>query len=372
MFKKGFFVVPFLFTLLFTLSSHTSAKELDPHEATYQNLLNAITSYKSTATFPSQSISYKDVGSIINEVLADHPEIFYFQHDGTKIYSDGKIELKYKYSTSKINEMVKNQDAKINSILKDTIKSGFSDFDKVKAIHDYIILHTAYDWENYKQNKVPESSYTPYGLLMNGMAVCEGYSLTMKLLLEKVGIETHYVTGKGKEGDHAWNLVKMDGEYFYIDTTWDDPVPNRAGEISYQYFLVPASVLKKDHTWNEKLYPEAKSNKYAYFQEFFSVKELNSYYYYSNSKDNNKLYRMKKDGSGKTKLLNVSSPYFVVTNQAIYFSNYSNGGYLYRSNIDGSKQKQLNKIHSIDLYIENNKLNYTNKATGKKGSIKIS
>ncbi len=372
MFKKGFFIVPFILAFLLAIGLPTSAKEITPHQETYNNLLNSITSYKSTTTFPSQSISYKEIGPIIDEVLADHPEIFYFQHEGTKIYSDGKIELKYKYPTTKIKEMVKKQEEKINSILKVTIKPGYSDFDKVKAIHDYIVLNTAYDWDNFKQNKVPEASYTPYGLLMNGIAVCEGYAKTMKLLLEKVGIETHYVTGKADGGDHAWNLVKVDGEYFYIDATWNDPVPNRVGEISYKYFLVPSVTLKKDHSWDDKQFPVAKSNKYAYFQDFSTVREHNSYYYYSNSKDNNKLYRMKIDGTGKTKLLNVSAPYFAITDKAIYFSNYANGGFLYRSNIDGSKMKQLNKIHSIDLYIEKNQLIYTNKATGKKASLKIS
>ncbi len=372
MFKKAFFVVPFFFVFLLTVGFPTSAKEISPREETYQNLLNSITSFTSTAFFPAESVSYKDVDSIINEVLDDHPEIFYFQHAGTKIYSDGKIELKYKYPTTKIKEMVQKQEAKINNILKQIIKPGYTEFDKVKAVHDYIILNTAYDWENFKQNKVPEASYTPYGLFINGVAVCEGYSKTMQLLLEMVGIETHYITGKANSGDHAWNLVKIDGEYYYIDATWNDPVPNRAGEISYQYFLVPTSVLKKDHVWDEKQFPEAKSSKYAYFQEFASMKELNSFYYYSNNKDNNKIYRMKKDGTGKTKLLNAPAPYFAITENTIYFSNYSNSGYLYQAKLDGSGLKQLNKIHSIDLYIENNKLIYTNKATGKKGSVKIS
>lgn len=371
MFKKGFFVVPLILAFLFVTNLPTSAKEITPHQETYNNLLNSITSYKNTATFPSKSISYKDVGSIINEVLADHPEIFYFQHDGTMIYSDGKIELKYKYPTNKIKEMVQKQEAKINSILKETIKPSSTNFEKVKAIHDYIVLNTAYDYDNFLQNKVPEASYTPYGLLMDGIAVCEGYAKTMQLLLNKVGVETHYVTGKANDGDHAWNLVKMDGEYFYIDVTLNDPAPNRDGEISYKYFLVPTATLKQDHSWDDKLFPVAKNNKFAYFQEFSTVREHNSYFYYSNIKDNNKLYRIKIDGSGKTKLLNVSSPYFAITNNAIYFSNYSNGGYLYRSNIDGTNQKQLNKIHSIDLYIESNKLMYTNKATGKKASLKI-
>ncbi|WP_102272031.1 transglutaminase domain-containing protein [Cytobacillus massiliigabonensis] len=385
MFKKFFFVSPFILTILFmqcfsafaegTLTEKNeisvSSADAKANKETYNHIFQAITSLKDTASFPSQSISYKNVGTIINQVLEDHPEIFYFKHEGTIAYSNGKIELKYKYPVKKIKEMVQNQDAKVKQILKQMIKPGDSDFNKVKAIHDYIVLNTAYDWENYTKGQVPDASYTAYGLMMNGEAVCEGYAQTMQLLLKKAGIEAYFVTGKANGGAHAWNLVKVDGKYYYVDSTWDDPVPNRAGEISYKYFLTPAAALKKDHSWDEKQFPAATSTKYSYFQDFYTVKESGDFFYYSSNKDNQKLYRMKKDGSGKKKLLNVSTPYFVLTKNYIYLSNYSNGGYLYQAKLDGTQLKKINNIHSIDLYVEKDKLIFTNKATGAKGSVKI-
>lgn len=389
MLKKFNYVLAFIFSILLIQASPAFAQEQNAgsiagkntitvsaadskaYKETYTNLLAAITSFKDTASFPSQSISYKQVGTIINDVLNDHPEIFYFQHKGTTAYANGKIELKYKYPVKKIKEMVLKQDTKIKTIIKQTIKSTDSEFDKVKAIHDYIVLNTAYDWENYQKGQVPDASYTAYGLLMNGQAVCEGYAHTMQLLLKEAGIESHLVTGKANGGVHAWNLVKVDGEYYYVDATWDDPVPNRAGEISYKYFLTPAAALKKDHSWDEKQFPAATSTKYAYFQDIFSAKELGTYMYFSNNKDNQKLYRMKKDGSEKKKLLNVSTPYFVLTKNNIYLSNYSNGGYLYQAKLDGTQLKKINNIHSIDLYLEKDQLIFTNKATGTKGSVKI-
>jgi Transglutaminase-like superfamily/Domain of unknown function (DUF5050) len=375
MFRKTFISILLIFSIFFmqSFSVHTSlaATNSKAYKETYNQLFSAITSFKDTASFPSQSISYKNVGTIINQVLDDHPEIFYFQHKGTIAYSNGKIELKYKYPVKKIKEMVQNQDTMIKKIIKQTIKSSDSEFDKVKAIHDYIVLNAAYDWDNYKKGQVPDSSYTAYGLLINGQAVCEGYAQTMQLLLKEAGIEAHFVTGKANGGAHAWNLVKVDGEYYYVDATWDDPVPNRAGEISYKYFLTPAAALKKDHSWDEKPFPAATSTKYAYFQDFSSVKESGAFFYYANNKDDQKLYRMKKDGTEKKKLLNVRAPYFALTKSNIYFSNYSNGGYLYKSKLDGTQLKKINTIHSIDLYIEKDKLLFTNKTTGAKGSIKI-
>ncbi|MED4454490.1 DUF5050 domain-containing protein [Metabacillus fastidiosus] len=336
----------------------------DAVSETYNNLLQAITHLEDKAYFPSDEISYKELSPILNDVLADHPEIFYFQHEGTLVYSNGEIKLNYKYPKAEIKDKIQKLDLKANEIIKQTIKQDYSDYEKVKAVHDYIVLNTSYDWDNYQTDTIPETSYTSYGLLINEIAVCDGYAKAMKLILEKVGVETHYVTGYGKEELHAWNLVNIDGEYFYVDATWDDPVPDREGQIAYNYFLVPASYLKKDHSWDDKSFPAATSNKYAFFQEFYSAEETEKYFYYSNLNDNYKLYRISKDGNGKAKVFDARAPYFALTSDSIYFSNYSNGGYLYKANLDGSELKQLNQVLSIDLYIEKNILFYTNKATG--------
>lgn len=372
MVKKTLYSVCFAFLFLTMISSSALAAEKkdSAYQETYQNLLDSFKSYQTTATFPSQSFSYKEVGEVINDVLADHPEIFYFQHKNTLIYSNGKIKISYKYPVSQIKTMVSKQEKLIKSILKETIQPKDSDFDKVKAIHDYIVLNTAYDWTNYQNGTVPDSSYTPYGLMVDGIAVCEGYAKTMQLLLDRAGIENEYIAGTANGGPHAWNMVKVDHHYYYVDATWNDPVPNQDDQVSYKYFLVDAKTLRKDHVWNEKQYPSAASTKYAYFQELQSVQEMGNYFYYSNSKDQDKLYRMKKDGTGKTKLINARAPYFVITHNKIYFSNYSNGGYLYKATLAGKHAKPMNKVHSIDLFIDQNKLYYTNKKTNKQSSIK--
>lgn len=372
MVKKTLYSVFFaLFFLTLVSSTALGAEKKDPaYEETYQNLLTSFKDYKTTASFPSQSFSYHKVGDVINDVLADHPEIFYFQHKNTKIHSNGEIKISYKYPAAKIKDMVNKQDKLINSILKETVKRNDSDFDKVKAIHDYIVLNTAYDWTNFQKGTVPDSSYTVYGLIVDGVAVCEGYAKSMQLLLDRAGVENHYVTGQANGGPHTWNMVKVDNQYYYIDATWNDPVPNQDGQVGYKYFLVDSKTLKKDHTWNEKQFPAAASTKYDYFQELNSVTEMGDYFYYSNSKDQDKLYRMKTDGTSKTKILNVRAPYFALTNKTIYFSNYSNGGYLYTASLAGKNLKQINRVHSIDLQIDQNKLFFTNKQTNKKASIK--
>ncbi|MFJ8266909.1 transglutaminase domain-containing protein [Peribacillus asahii] len=249
----------------------------------YENIYNALKNIDDTTTFPATKISYKEVGTILNKVLADHPEIFYFKHEGSLFYSDGKIELKYKYPKATVQEMVESLNTKVDAIISQNIQAEYTDFQKVKAIHDYIVLNTAYDYENYKKKTVPESSYTSYGLIIKGVAVCDGYAKAMKLILDKVGVETHYVTGKGNGELHAWNLVKIDNEYYYIDATWDDPVPDKVGYVRYEYFLVPTAYLKKDHSWNSSSFPAANFNRYEYLHDYTEpVIKANAIYNTSN------------------------------------------------------------------------------------------
>ena len=134
----------------------------------------------------------------------------------------------------------------------------------MKAVHDYIVLNTAYDYENFLNDTVSRNSYTAFGSLIEGVAVCDGYTKATSVLLDKLGIENHYVVGYLPNGGlHSWNMVKISGEYYHLDTTWDDPVPNRDGYVSHKYFLVTTDqLLKEGRKWEVSQYPT--SSKLAY------------------------------------------------------------------------------------------------------------
>lgn len=340
-------------------------------QETYKNILTALTNLKSTTTFPAKQISYEEgVAPILNRVLADHPEIFYFSHEETLFYADGKIKLGYKYNKETIKKMVKKLNSKVDSIIKKEIKAKATDFEKVKAVHDYVVLNTAYDYTNYLRGTVPDLSYSAYGALINQVAVCDGYAKAMKIILTKAEIPTYYVTGDARGELHAWNLVKINKKYYYLDTTWDDPAPDTKGYIGYSYFLVPADTLKKDHVWNVDDFPKATSKQYDYFQDFYHSQETNKYFYYSD-KVNDKLYRINKDGSNKTQILDVRAPYFAIKGQTIYFANFSDQGYIYQAALNGTGLKLFKETYSKDLSIEGNYLYYTEVNTGQRWKIKI-
>ncbi|WP_274648718.1 S-layer homology domain-containing protein [Paenibacillus humicola] len=153
---------------------------------------------------------------------------------------------------------------KAKAVLAEIIRPGMSDYEKELAIHDYLLLHVAYDYDNYVRNTVPEDSYTIYGAMIKGIAVCQGYAYAAQLLLEMAGIETHLVTGTAGGVAHAWNKVKIDGDYYNLDVTWDDPVPDVAGRVAYGYFNVTDEELRRDHSWHDQL-PAAAATKYNYY-----------------------------------------------------------------------------------------------------------
>lgn len=166
--------------------------------------------------------------------------------------------------TENVSEEVKEE---IQKIISENITSDMSEYDKVKTIHDYIILSTEFDIDNLKNNSISDSSYTAKGALINHLAVCQGYAESFKLIMTELGIGCHIITGKADNELHAWNIVRIDGEWYQIDLTWDDPVPDeKTGEKSpliYNYFLITDEVMYQNHTPDDK--PQiCTSEKYMY------------------------------------------------------------------------------------------------------------
>lgn len=186
-----------------------------------------------------------------------------FKQDYTGYYSIGninydytKVKITYPYNISKkdylnIKKLLEN---KADEVINKTIKEDMSDLQKEYAIHDYIVSNTVYDYDNFINGTVPNECYYPYGVLMKGKGVCNGYALTMKMLLNKVGIECEKVDGTTSEGEHAWNIVKINNNYYHVDATWDDPVPDDKNKISYEYFNMTDDEISSDHFWNKSIY----------------------------------------------------------------------------------------------------------------------
>jgi hypothetical protein len=104
--------------------------------------------------------------------------------------------------------------------------------------------------------------------LVKGIGVCQAYAEAAKLLLNKVGIECEVVVGTSRDENHAWNIVKLDNEYYMLDVTWNDPTTEVDGEeeyVYYDYFNLTQEQFAVDHSWDTSKWPVANGTKYNYF-----------------------------------------------------------------------------------------------------------
>lgn len=161
---------------------------------------------------------------------------------------------------------------KARHIVAERISADMTDFEKEKILHDYIVSNTAYDHENYKRNTLSEDAFEEYGCLVLGNAVCEGYAEAMKLLCDLAGIECIIVAGtsvsNSAEG-HAWNIVKIDGEYYHLDATNNDTMTKDGTEILiYSYFNLTDSEMMKFYEWETSQYPKCRSTRNNYYNKY--------------------------------------------------------------------------------------------------------
>lgn len=204
-----------------------------------------------------------EIFEVLNKVVNSDSEIMYYS---SVEYINGRLKINY----SKSKEVLKDNQLKLqkkrDKIVEKIIEESMSDYEKTKIIHDYIVNNSRYDERLFTERDVPPESYTAYGNLVLGVGVCEGYAKSMKYLLDKVGVESIVVVGNSKNQNHAWNLVKIDDEYYHIDATWDDPISdNGENIIQYNYFNLTDEEISKTHKWNRDEYPLANGKMYNYF-----------------------------------------------------------------------------------------------------------
>lgn len=133
-------------------------------------------------------------------------------------------------------------------IVASLITPDMSDHQKIKLIHDWVVLNVEYD-ESLQR-------YTAYEALTEGTAVCQGYALLTHAMLAAAGLENRIVEGTIASGNHAWNLVKLGDAWYHLDTTSDDPVPDEQGRVLYGYYMKTDRELRATHSWEMK-YPAA-------------------------------------------------------------------------------------------------------------------
>ena len=120
-----------------------------------------------------------------------------------------------------------------------------TDLEKVFYVHEWLVQNIAYDREHLSDDV--QDDHNLRGALLEGTAVCDGYAKTYALTLRKLGITGVLVTSK--DIGHAWNMVKLDGNWYQVDCTWDDPVDgsDQLGYCMHKHLLCTTEEMNTNH-----------------------------------------------------------------------------------------------------------------------------
>lgn len=147
-----------------------------------------------------------------------------------------------------------------------------SEYEKELAVHDWMIDHGSYDTNqlsNLPRYEEDPDNDNPYGFLIGGVGICRGYTTTFQLFMDLLGIECVSVEGQSHSTreEHAWNMVRLEGEWYCVDVTWDDPVTDIpvSARTAHKYFNVTSAFMRAtEHYWDESGVPEATAADFAW------------------------------------------------------------------------------------------------------------
>lgn len=186
----------------------------------------------------------------------------------TAYHSDAVLRAWRSGDTSSLGEINLSVYNAAKDVIDQKITSGMSDYEKELAVHDWITGWSSFSMSAFSHapgSGEEQDTDTPYGVLVNKSGNCWGYSSTFQLFMDMLGIECITVRGTPSSGgvEHAWNMVRLDGDWYCVDTAWDDPI---GGSPNHQYFNVTSKTLRNSgiHRWDETTVPEAEGTTYCY------------------------------------------------------------------------------------------------------------
>ena len=198
------------------------------------------------------NLTADDWNRIWPDVAQDNPDLFYVLSSEYFTSSDGVVQkCQFTYNPQYNQDSVVKYRAAIDKVFAEVIGSNMTDEQKATALHDYLVQHMVYD-QNANNNLGIEKR-NAYEALVNGIGVCQGYTLAYAALLKKAGIEVDYC--KSKSMNHIWNYVKLDGRWYHADLTYDDATASsqvgETGYVKHTYFLLSDSAMQNaKHDWD--------------------------------------------------------------------------------------------------------------------------
>ena len=190
------------------------------------------------------------------QVLYHNPQLFYVEKAfGAILRNDGIVSgINTSYietDKTKVAGMREKLESAANEVAAQ-IDSSLENWQKALIAHDYLVQRCEYDEDALADpDHASPYTFTAYGALVDGKAVCDGYSAAYSYLMDiKLGIPCERVVSE--EMNHAWNRIQIGENWYHVDATWDDPIPDTIGQVRHNYFLIGTNDWEKSHYGYEK------------------------------------------------------------------------------------------------------------------------
>lgn len=177
-------------------------------------------------------LTANELNGVISDILNTEPKYFYvngqyyYTYNSYTGYVIGLSNIIYDYSEKQATKMLAAYEAAVEKALSGA-SMDWSDMEKALYINDYLARNCEYD--------TSYSNYTAYDALVNQVAVCQGYALACLELADRLGLTCEVVTSDSLW--HAWNMIQVNGEYYHLDVTWNDPVNDYIGRANHIYLM---------------------------------------------------------------------------------------------------------------------------------------
>lgn len=196
-----------------------------------QTIVNALENFETEVDISEYCIPKDDINDIVTSVIEKNAQLFYIDREYKVSYKEltnetNSIIFSFKYSDSELRIKVNDFNSRVQLIV-DEVMNLETDFDKIHLCHDYIVKNYSYD--------ETKGSADAYNMLLTGKGTCMAYTELFGYIMKQCGIEC--TVAKSEEINHIWNVVLLDGEYYNIDVTWDDPIGGLSFSTSHKYLL---------------------------------------------------------------------------------------------------------------------------------------
>lgn len=234
-------------------------------QAAYHSLLKGIHALESEILLPK--LEAEALYQVFFQMRLDHPEVFWLTGYKYRYYKDSPNLIfvpEYLFEKEKVKEHQKAMKARVEKLVRPA--KDFTEWEKEKYVHDFIC-------ENVQYDKLKKAySHEIIGPLGQGVGVCEGIAKAVKVLLDALGVWCVIAIcgnnpDKGIKYRHTWNVVRINGEYYHLDVTFDNTLGKDVKELRYDYFNLDDQQIFRDHEPLIAPAPVCKNHDHFYYKE---------------------------------------------------------------------------------------------------------